>query len=272
MFLSDIIIYPIKSFPGVRINESKVERRGLQHDRRWMLIDENDKFITIRQHHKLLLFDLHMEDNGFVVKHRESGDTLKLPWKITEGKEVQVTVWDDSVAGLEGREEWSDWLAEKLDIACRLVYMHDASHRPISQKWAKDDEIVSFADGYPFLVIGSASLADLNGKLEKKITIDRFRPNLVFEGGEPYEEFTWGRFKIGENRFQGLKPCARCIVTTLDPVTAEKGREPLLTLSKQKIENKIVFGQHAYAVDFGVIRIDDEIEVIHYKDSPYDPV
>lgn len=272
MFLSDIIIYPIKSFPGVRINEIKVEQRGLEHDRRWMLVDENDKFITIRQHHELLLFDLHIEDNGFVIKLRKSGDTLSLPWKITEGREVQVAIWEDSAMALEGRSEWSDWLSEKLDIDCRLVYMPDTSRRHIKKEWAKDDEIVSFADGYPLLVAGSASLADLNGKLEQKITIDRFRPNLVFEGGKPYEEFTWGQFRIGEFKFQGLKPCIRCIVTTLDPVTAEKGREPLLTLSKQKVDNKIVFGQHAYATDYGVIKIDDEIEVLNYKDSPYDPI
>ncbi|MBL6446941.1 MOSC domain-containing protein [Fulvivirga sp. 29W222] len=272
MFLSDIIIYPIKSFPGVRINESKVEQRGLEHDRRWMLIDENDKFITIRQHHEMLFFDLHIEGNGFVIKHRKSGDTLELPWEIDHGKEVKVTVWDDSAVAIVGRGEWSDWLSEKLDIDCRLVYMPDTSKRHIKKDWAKADEIVSFADGYPLLVIGSASLADLNGKLEKKITIDRFRPNLVFEGGTAYEEFTWGEFRIGENKFQGLKPCARCVVITLDPITAEGGKEPLLTLSKQKVDNKVVFGQHAYATEFGVIKVDDEIEILNYKDSPYDPI
>lgn len=272
MFLSDIIIYPVKSFPGVRINQSKVEPRGLQHDRRWMLIDENNKFITIRQHPELLLFDMHMEDDGFVIKHRESGDTLALPWEISEGKELNVTIWEDETVAIEGKDEWSSWLSEKLDISCRIVYMGEQSRRRIKEQWQKNDEIVNFADGYPLLVIGSASLADLNEKLENRITIDRFRPNLVFEGGEAYEEFRWGEFKIGKDRFQGLKPCIRCIVTTLDPVTAEKGREPLLTLSKQKIDNKIVFGQHAFAIDHGVIKIDDEIEIVSYKNSPYDPI
>ncbi|ELR68302.1 Flavodoxin reductases (ferredoxin-NADPH reductases) family 1 [Fulvivirga imtechensis AK7] len=272
MFLSDIILYPIKSLPGVRINESKVEPRGLQYDRRWMLVDEDNKFITIRQHHDLLLFDLQIEGKGFVVKHRETGDALELPWEISDGVIVKVKIWDDEVEAITGNDNWGAWFEDKLGIACRLVYMGDQAKRPIKQEWSKDGEIVSFADAYPLLVIGSASLADLNQKLEKRITIDRFRPNLVFEGGEPYEEFRWGKFKIGENLFQGLKPCERCIVTTLDPVTAEKGREPLLTLSKQKINNKIVFGQHAYGIHFGTIKVDDNIEVLQYKDSPYDPV
>lgn len=272
MFLSDIIIYPIKSLPGVRINECKVEPRGLKYDRRWMLVDENNKFITIRQHPEMLLFDLHLDNDSFVVKHRPSGDTLEIPLEIQEGPEVQVTIWGDEVEAIAGNNNWGSWFEDKLGISCRLVFMGDQANRPIKKEWSSNGEIVSFADAYPLLVIGSESLANLNSKLEKRITIDRFRPNLVFEGGEAYEEYRWEKFKVGENLFQGLKPCERCIVTTMDPLTAEKGREPLLTLSKQKINNKIVFGQHAYAIDFGTIRTDDEIQVLNYKATPYDPV
>lgn len=272
IFLSDIIIYPVKSLPGVRINEIKVEPRGLQYDRRWMLIDENDKFITIRQHHELLLFDLQIEDDGFVVKHRASGDTLELPWTISEGPEATVTIWNDEVKAIAGKNDWGSWFEDKLGISCRLVYMPDNADRMVEEKWAPEGKVVNFADECPLLVVGSASLADLNKKLENRITIDRFRPNLVFGGGEPYEEFRWGKFNIGNNSFQGLKPCARCVVTTLDPVTAEQGKEPLLTLSKQKINNKVVFGQHALGLDFGTIKVDDNIEVLQYKDSPYEPV
>ena len=273
MFLSDIIIYPIKSMPGVRVKESKIEARGLQYDRRWMLVDENNKFITIRQHPELLLFDLQMQNEGFVVKHRETGDSIELPWAAdAEGDRVNVKIWEDEVSALEVKAEWSSWIADKLGIACRLVYMDDQSVRPINEKWPKNGEIVSFADGYPILIIGSESLADLNGKLDQKITLDRFRPNLVFEGGEAYDEFKWGSFTIGKHSFQGLKPCARCVITTIDPVTLERSKEPLLTLSRQKVDDKIVFGQHAYALDFGTICIEDEIEVITRKDFAYDPV
>lgn len=272
MLLSDIIIYPIKSLPGVRLDHCRVVSRGLEGDRRWMIVDENNRFMTIRNHREMLSFDLSMGANGFVVKDRKSGDVLELPWEISAGKAEKVSIWDDEVEAIEGRRDWSSWFEAKLGKTCRLVYMHEKSKRPIKKQWAKNNEIVSFADGYPLLVVGSASLVELNEKLKDQLSIDRFRPNLVFEGGEPYEEFKWSKFTIGGNQFQGFKPCKRCIITTLDPITAEQGPEPLATLSRQRIDNKVVFGQHAAPGEVGTISIGDEIRVISYKDSPYDPV
>ncbi|UII21750.1 MOSC domain-containing protein [Fulvivirga ligni] len=273
MFLNDIIIYPIKSLAGVRLNEAKVEPRGLKYDRRYMLVDENNRFITARKFPELLMFTISMEENSFKIKDRESGDSLNIPLEYQgKGPLVKVTVWDDTVDAVICDEDWGSWLSERVGIDCKLVYMPDSSERPIGQNWSINNEIVSFADGYPLLVIGSESVHNLNEKIGTPMSVDRFRGNLIFSGGEAYDEFRWKDFVIGENRFRGLKPCVRCVLTTIDPVTGEKGKEPFTALATQKVDGKVVFGQHAVAVDFGEIKVGDDIKVNSYKDSPYDPL
>ncbi|MBL3655050.1 MOSC domain-containing protein [Fulvivirga sediminis] len=270
--MNEIIIYPIKSLPGVRLNEAKVESRGLQYDRRYMLVDENNRFITARKHSELLSFVVTMEMNGFKIKDRESGDCLTIPFQYENGKPVEVSIWDDTVDAIECEEEWGSWIGEKAGLACKLVYMPDSSQRRISGQWSTGDETVSFADGYPILMIGSESLHDINEKAGAHLSVDRFRGNLIFSGGEAYDELRWKDFKIGYNNFKGLKPCVRCVLTTIDPITGERGKEPLATLAKQKVDGKVVFGQHAIPIDFGEIKVGDDIEVLSYKDSPYDPL
>jgi uncharacterized protein len=258
--LSEIWIYPVKSLPGIRVSQAKVMRKGLQYDRRWMLIDEQGRFITQREHPEMALFQLSLEGMEVAVKHKNrSSPSIRFHLVAEKGKPVSATVWDDEVEVWEPSTEHSKWFSECLGMPCRLVFFPESNQRETDPDYASG-ELVSLADGFPFLIIGQKSLDDLNTRLAKKIDIRRFRPNFVFEGGEPYEEDNWRRFSIGKNQFEAVKPCARCTLTTVDPDTGMKGSEPLATLSRyRKSENKIYFGQNAIAVSYEEIKVRDEI-------------
>jgi uncharacterized protein YcbX len=146
----------------------------------------------------------------------------------------------------------------------RLVFMPDASRRQVNQNYAPSpDDVVGFADGYPFLLISEASLKDLNQRLNAPVPMNRFRPNLVISGCLPYEEDTWKWIRIGEVRFKVAKPCARCIVTTVDQSTGEKGVEPFQTLAAyRKQEKGIMFGQNLIHTTQGVLSIGQTVEVL----------
>lgn len=270
MKLEKIFIYPIKSLGGISLQKTVMKHKGLEHDRRWMLVDENNKFITIREQPKLLKFSIEYLAKGFRIKHGASH--LNIPFDISEGSKLKTKIWNDGISVIEGKTEWNNWFSEQLNRACKLVHFPEESERQGSKKWCSPNQQVSLADGYPLLVVGEESLNDLNHKLNKPISVMRFRPNLVFSGGEPYEEFRWSTFKIGNNSFQGLKPCVRCVVTTYDENTLEKGIEPLKTLSKQRVDKNIVFGQHSVGVGGSIIEVGQEITVESYKNAPYDPL
>ncbi|MTI38193.1 MOSC domain-containing protein [Fulvivirga lutimaris] len=270
--LTDIIIYPIKSLGGIHLTNVKLTQRGLQHDRRWMLVNDRNHFLTIRQHPEFLHFELSQEDDGFVITHRIKKTTLKIPFTISSGNTVEVKIWDDMVEALEAEEKYHVWFSEQLGQNCKLVYIPEEAPRRVEADWVKEEHHVSFADAYPYLIVGESTLADLNSKLEEKITMQRFRPNLVFNGGEAYEEYVWKDIAIGNGLMQCIKPCTRCIVTTMDPETTKAGKEPLKTLFKQKINDKMVFGENAIAMNDAEIAICDEIVVKTTKQSPYEPI
>ncbi|MEM7108364.1 MAG: MOSC N-terminal beta barrel domain-containing protein [Bacteroidota bacterium] len=266
--LSDIYIYPVKSLGPVKVDNIKTTEKGLENDRRWLLINGENQFLTIRKYPEFLFFKTSFSDQGFRIQHHEK--TIDIPLRIVEGERIRCRIWDDEVEAIKAPDLVNHWFSTILEIDCSLVYMPDETERKIKPLWG--GTAVSFADGYPLLIVGESSLNDLNSKLVNPIEMMRFRPNLVFEGGNSYDEFLWSKFKINNTLFQGLKPCERCIVTTYDTVTGEKGREPLLTLSKQKIDKKIVFGQHAKSVKQGYLKKGDQIEILSYKSSPYDTI
>jgi uncharacterized protein len=242
------------------VTSGRVMEKGLEHDRRWMLIDENGLFMTQRVYQRMALFKLRPENGSFVIHHE--GDSLKMPDRAVEGTSRTVGIWDDKVEVLEAPNEVSAWFAKYLGLNCQLVAFPEGNARPIDPNYRLAEENVSLADGYPLLVIGQASLDDLNGRLEKPVPMNRFRPNLVFTGGKPYEEDLWKRFTIGSENFMGVKSCARCVTTTVDQETGVMGREPLLTLSRYRREkDRILFGQNVIPLDRGQIREGDEIVV-----------
>ncbi|HTF20705.1 MAG TPA: MOSC N-terminal beta barrel domain-containing protein [Chryseolinea sp.] len=259
--LTGIRIYPVKSLAGIVRSRATVLPKGLEYDRRWMLVDENGVFLTQRVHGMMALFDVLESPQGFVISHQ--GDSLTLPYdqgKASNPFEVQI--WDDRVVAFEVNPEFSSWFSSKLDFRCRLVAFPESNPRQIDTAFATEGENVSLADAYPLMIIGESSLADLNARLSEPMTMNRFRPNLIFSGGAPYEEDTWNEFSIAGRQFNGVKRCARCVLTTINPRTGEKGAEPLKTLATyRRGNNKIYFGQNVIARTQDEIQVGDTIQV-----------
>lgn len=268
MTLSEIYIYPIKSLSGIKLNEALVEERGLQHDRRWLLINTENQFLSQRSNAEMALIDVQISETGLKVQHRQKASlgVLEIPFQPQTSTSINVTVWDDTISATIVNEASNNWFSEALGSEVRLAFMPNSSLRPADSKYAPFENNVSFADGYPYLVIGQSSLDDLNNRLDNQISMLRFRPNFVVTGGLPYEEDHWYEFEIGNLSFLGVKPCARCVMPTIDPETALKGKEPLLTLnSYRKLNNKIFFGQNVLAKNYGTLKVGDDVKILSRK-------
>lgn len=261
MYLTDIYIYPIKSLGGIRLNESALEERGLQYDRRWMLVDKNGVFLTQRTLHQMALLQVDLIGAGLRVFRKDDPDTkILIPFESNTDILIPVTVWDDKVFGQLVDNSVSQWFTDQLKTDCDLVVMPKSTQRKVNPKYAVNNESVSFADGMPYLLIGQASLDDLNTKLQNPVPMDRFRPNLVFSGGNAFEEDEWDMVKIGNSLFKITKPCARCVMTTIDQNTGDKGTEPLKTLAKYRtVSNKVMFGQNMSLLEGQTIRVGDTV-------------
>ncbi|MFD2933463.1 MOSC domain-containing protein [Spirosoma flavum] len=278
MTISELRIYPIKSLSGISVNETVVEEKGFRYDRRFMLVSPMGDFITQRTNHHMALIDVAIHDDTLRVWHRHHPeDVLELPLTIHEQtgdstptrETMLVNIWDDKdVAALTVSEEADQWFTKFLEKPCRLVFMPDTTHRPVDPAYARQKDTVSFADGYPYLLIGQASLDNLNQRLAEPISMIRFRPNIVVADSLPNEEDAWTHFRVGGIDFFGVKPCARCVLTTIDPETGQQGKEPLRTLATyRQWKHKILFGQNVLAKPtgesiLGKLHVGQSIEVV----------
>ncbi|HAA28829.1 MAG TPA: MOSC domain-containing protein [Cyanobacteria bacterium UBA8553] len=259
--LSGIYIYPIKSAAGISLKTAQVEKRGFECDRRWMLVDETGKFLTQRQFPRMALISVLLNQNQLVVK-APNQKSLSLPIHMDSDDYVRVQVWNSICDAIPLGEEVSQWFSEFLEISCQLVYMPESSFRPVNPRYATDNEQVSFADGFPFLLISEASLEDLNQRLDEPIPMNRFRPNLVVSGCEAFAEDSWRSIRIGSIIFRVVKPCERCSITTVDQALGIRGKEPLQTLAKYRLSNgKILFGQNLIPGKFGALQVGDSVEI-----------
>lgn len=265
--LSGIYIYPIKSLGGIALSHSKVEMRGLQYDRRWMLVDENQRFLTQRNFKKMAALLPQINAGQLSVSDRLSSlSPLDIPMDANEYPDpVQVQIWKDSVLAYAAKPAINQWFSEALSLNCRLVYMAADSHRPVDANFARSGEEVSFADGYPFLLASEASFAELNQRLEEAVPMNRFRANLIVKGGTAFQEDQWGDFRIGNLNFRGVKPCSRCVMITINQQTMESRKEPLKTLaSYRSINGKVKFGENICWIPGAEqsIQVGDSIEVL----------
>jgi uncharacterized protein YcbX len=260
--LSEINIYPVKSLAGISLQSAEVEERGLKYDRRWVLVDESKTFFTQRDFPEMALIKVSMENNGLKLQHKTKNlETLFIPFDFEHLKTDKVVIWNDTVIGEFYSSEIDKWFSDIIGIKCHLVKMPESTKREVDKNFIKN-KIVSFADGYPFMIIGQASLDDLNSRMEIPLPMNRFRTNFVFTGGKPFEEDNWKKFKVGDVKFEAIKPCARCVITTTDQDTAERFKEPLLTLSKyRKIDNKVMFGMNLVCESTGKVEVGDKIEL-----------
>ncbi len=261
--LSKINIFPVKSLDGYSPPSAIVEKRGLQYDRRWMMTDLDGMFMTLRNNGRMALLKAIVENNILTIFEKENPQNqIKVsvfnentveernPEAIGKGV-IETEIWNDRVLSTIVSKEANAFLSDFLQKKCQLVTMPSSTKRHVDAQYNTGNDIVSFADGYPFLIIGEASLQDLNDRIIERhppnapLSMRRFRTNFVFSGGAPFEEDTFKNFKIGDMDFIGVKPCARCVLPNRDPDSGIKGTEPLDTLMTFRQEGtKILFGQN----------------------------
>jgi len=278
MQVSNIHIYPIKSLGVIDLKKAFVAEGGLQNDRRFMIVDNNGDFLTQRELSVMATLAVKPVEEGFEVGI-DGKESIYLVSEFSEAGKTTVTVWNSRCEALVGSEEVNAWFSDVLGKDCRVVQMPTESRRPINPLFNLNDDIVSFADGYPMLLANMDSLNNLNSKLQSPISMSRFRPNIVVSGFDPFAEDKWMRIRIGKTIFRVTKPCARCVITTIDQNTGRvTGKEPLRTLStfrkaKQVYpdkfstlglgENDVLFGQNLVAENFGeTIEIGGLVEII----------
>lgn len=262
--VSGLYIYPIKSLQGIAVSQARVTAKGFEHDRCWMLVDAHNRFISQRQVPAMVLLQVAIVTDGLLVTHKISDEKLFIEFKTSPlTSPVDVTIWDDTCTAQHVSHRADKWFTAMLGINCRLVHMPDGYKRLADQRYAHQGAVTSFADGYPFLIIGQASLDDLNSRLTQPLPINRFRPNIVFTGGKPYQEDLMGNFTIAGINFYGVKLCARCVITTINQNNGTIGNEPLKTLAGyRKKNNKIYFGQNLVHTGNGTIAIGNQLQTI----------
>jgi hypothetical protein len=261
--LSSLIYHPIKACRGFEVDATNVERMGLQHDRRMMVVTPEGEFLTQREYPKLAWVTPTLKD-GTLILSAPDFDSVQVPIQTT-GTSQPVNVWHSKgVQAIDQGGEAAGWFSAWLGRAVRLVHIADGFKRKLNPQYAvNDDDHTGFADGYPILIISEESLEDLNSRLETPVLMNRFRPNIVIKGCEPFAEDTWNQIRIGDVKLSIVKPCARCVVTTIDKETLEQGKEPLKTLGKyRKHELGAIFGQNVIPLNGGRLQLGMSVEVL----------
>jgi uncharacterized protein len=280
--VSGVYRYPVKSCRGEPLAESGVEPWGLAGDRRWMIVDDDGAVVTAREHPRLVLVTPAISAAEDAITFRAPGLpdlTVPVPAPGTvpgiaarpgTSRLVPVTVWDSRLLAAEAADEAAEWLTKIVGESVRLVYLDDPARRPVNAKYSRPADRVSFADGYPLLLTSEASLAELNEWIaggphaaEGPLPMTRFRPNVQIAGAPAWAEDGWRRIRIGAVPFRIAKGSDRCVLTTIDPDTAVKGREPLVTLARRRRwDGKIWFGVNLIPDGPGRIRPGDEVAVL----------
>jgi len=264
--LVSIHIYPMKAARAVDLAESLVEPWGLAGDRRWLLVDEDGRFVSQREEPSLARVVVTRGPETINVSATGvPGRQITIP---ADGAQLlKVTVWRSTVLAAAAEPEGDAWFSAYLGRPVRLVYLDDPTRRPVDPEYGRDGDVVSFADGYPLLLTSTASLAELGRWLTEDgaqpVPMTRFRPNAVVTGAPPWAEDRWRRIRIGAVEFRVVKPCGRCVVTTTDQITGEVGSQPLKMLGRRRRFGKqLVFGQNMIPDGPGLIRAGDPVEVI----------
>lgn len=267
--VSQLYIYPVKSLGGIAKQTVEITGTGFKHDRKWMLVDENNLFISQSTCPQMALLQTAETEKGIKVFYKQNPQqAIIIPLEIENEKRINVTIFEDTCEAIEVGKEQNEWFSEILQTNCKLVYMPDDTKRLVDKRYATNEEITSFTDGYPILMIGQSSLDNLNEKLEEQLPMNRFRPNIVFTGGHAYIEDEMASFEINTINFLGVKPCSRCVMTTINQQTAERGKEPLKTFASYRMKNnKVYFGQNILHQQNGDISIGDEIIISARKEA-----
>ncbi len=268
MHVASLHIHPLKSAAVLDVDTLDIMPRGPIGDRRWMVIDAANRFVTARAEARLVLIHALPQGEGLLLS---APDTTPLCVAApTDALRIVVRIWNDHVDAVLADEDAHAWLSAFLGRPVRLVYMDSAGRRAVDPAFGTADDEVSFADGYPLLVISRSALEGLNARLVQPITMTRFRPNIVIEDCAPHAEDDWRRVRIGAVEFDAVKTCTRCVFTTIDPVSGvrDPGGEPLTTLRSYRradAGNDVLFGMNLIARDTGTLRLGDPVGVLELR-------
>lgn len=283
MIVSQLWIYPIKSCQGIKLQQAQVTPKGFLWDREFMLVNAKGKFLTQRQYPHLAKVRVRIADEQLSLSVQDdSVEPLTFTSTLT-GKEIGVEIWQDFITAIDQGDEVAQWFHAVLTLdshqQCRLVRQSPQHLRLIKQKFAlKDEKPVSFADSYPFLLTATASLTELNRRIEEiyqkeaqTVPMNRFRPNIVIDTEEPFIEGNWRAIAIGTVMFTVVKPCSRCIITTTDQQTGERNqwREPLRTLGtfRQFGDRGVMFGENMAPRNTGIVRVGDPLKILELREK-----
>ena len=258
MKIDALYLYPVKSLAGISVDAFDIDDFGPRGDRRWMIVDPDRQFITQRSNPELARVKASLEGNEVTVSIPGEGD-----FDLTPGSEsCRVKVWRDWVPAVYGVGKASEALSRFCGQPVRFVYMTNESFRRVDAGRASEYRRVSFADGFPFLVVSRASLDELNQRLDSPVDILRFRPNIVLSGTSAWEEDIWRSLRIGDIEMSLVKPCARCVMTTVDPDTGQKSADlqPLKMLgSYRRTMEGVMFGMNGIHENTGAITLNDTV-------------
>ena len=265
--LASLHVYPVKGCRAVDLDRAAVEPWGLAGDRRWLIVDADCQFMTQRKHPALARVVITPGSGADITVSTGGHPSLRVAAPDDSAELLKVTVWRSTVLAASAGPEADAWFSAYLGESVRLVYLDDPTRRAVDPDYGQDGDTVSFADGYPLLLTSAESLDQLNHWLtaagDRPVPMNRFRPNVVVSGYPPWAEDRWRRIRIGPVSFRVAKPCARCVVTTTDQTTGERGSQPLRMLAaRRRFGKNLVFGQNLIPDFPGYIRVGDPIEII----------
>jgi uncharacterized protein len=262
--LSGIFQYPIKSISGQSLSETSVQPYGLEADRCMMLVDSNGMFISQRKHPQLALITTRKIGRQLEIS-AQGAATIYIEQSSFGQVTMQVDVWGDICEAFVAHEPVNQWFSQFLNQPVKLVKYNLQKPRVTDPNYSLDSDIVSFADGFPILLISESSLADLNLRLDQPITMNNFRPNLVVNGCPAFAEDDWKKIKIGQLEFDLVKQCSRCVLTTVDPNTGTKNKDgqPLKTLAGfRRNKQGVMFGMNLIPRTLGHLKLGDQVEIL----------
>jgi uncharacterized protein len=265
--LSAINVYPVKGLQGIALRTAECTPRGLRHDRRWMVVEEDGGFLSQRELPRMATIWTEIAGDKLALAAADYRE-IDVPLEPASGERMRVRVWNSECDAIAPSVEADAWLSTVLERPCRLVYMPDSTERESPDRYLGPGHLVGFADAFAYLLAGESSLADVNARLIAKqhppLPMNRFRPNLVVSGAAPFAEDGWREIRVGEAVLRSARPCGRCQVTTTDQSTGEvKGPEPLATLSSYRNSKELgpMFGMNLVTLRPGAIRVGLPVEV-----------
>jgi uncharacterized protein len=262
MRIRELYIYPLKSAAGMRVAEATIDALGFAGDRRWMTVDVDGRFLSQRRIPRMALIQATTFPGDSLFLSAPAAASLRVPRPDGAGRSRRVTVWRDDVDALDAGDDAAEWITSVLQKEARLVYCPLQSARLVDREYASGDERVGFADGFPLLIVGHGTVEEINSRLQAQgqdsIGVNRFRPNIVVEGAEPFAEDSWKALRIesidGDVEVDIVKPCARCSIISVDPRTGVQGVEPMRTLAPYRRRGiKVYVAQNAIPRTLGRI-------------------